>query len=133
LLDPEYSSFDVQIRHRDVAFARIDKLRLIADWDAALQNLRVCLANVPDRLNCGRCEKCVRTMTGLLAVNALHKTRAFVEKEVTPEMFDAFRINIRHREPFYAELLAPLENIGRTDLVELIKAKFKEAAPQSTS
>jgi hypothetical protein len=131
LLDPEYSSFDVQVRHRDVEYSRIEKLRLIADWDAALQNLRVCLANVPDRLNCGRCEKCVRTMTGLLAVHALHKTRAFVEKEVTPELFEAFRINIRHREPFYQEMLEPLKRIGRTDLVELIKAKFNEAPPKT--
>jgi hypothetical protein len=126
MLDPEYSSFDVQVRHRDVELSRIEKLRLIADWDVALQNLRVCLANVQDRLNCGRCEKCVRTMTGLLAVGALHKTRAFAENDVTPDLFDAFRINIRHREPFYEELLEPLKTIGRQDLVNLIEAKFHE-------
>jgi hypothetical protein len=130
MLDPEYSSFDVQIRHRDVELPRIAKLRLIADWDVALQNLRVCLANVPERLNCGRCEKCVRTMTGLLAIGALPKTRAFVEKEVTPEMFEAFRINIRHREPFYEELLEPLETIGRPDLATLIRTKLKEPPPE---
>ena len=129
MLDPEYSSFDVQVRHRDVALSRLQKLRLIADWDVALQNLRVCLANVPDRLNCGRCEKCVRTMTGLLAIGALGKTQAFAEKNVTPEMFDPFRINIRHREPFYEELLEPLKRIGRLDLTELIEVKLKEAPP----
>jgi hypothetical protein len=131
MLDPEYSSFDVQVRHRDAELSRLAKLRLIADWDVALQNLRVCLANVPDRLNCGRCEKCVRTMTGLLAIGALHKTRAFVDKAVTPELFEPFRINIRHREPFYEELLEPLKTIGRFDLVDLIQAKFQEAAQES--
>ena len=133
MLDPEYSSFDVQIRHRDVEFSRIDKLRLIADWDVALQNLRVCLANVPDRLNCGRCEKCVRTMTGLLAIQALQKTRAFAENTVTAELFDAFRINIRHREPFYEELLEPLKAIGRFDLADLIQTKFSEAQPDASA
>jgi hypothetical protein len=133
MLDPEYSSFDVQVRHRDAEWSRLDKLRLIAEWEVALHHLRVCLANVPDRLNCGRCEKCVRTMTGLLAIQALDKSRAFVEKQVTPEMFDAFRINIRHREPFYEELLEPLKAVGRQDLADLIQAKLKEPPPALTA
>lgn len=126
LLDPEYSSFDLRIRHRDVAVPRLDKLRIVADWDTAFQNFRVCLANVPDRLNCGRCEKCVRTMTALVAIGALHKTRAFVEDDVTPEMFDGFKITIRHREPFYLELLPLLRERGRDDLALTIERKLSE-------
>lgn len=126
LLDPSYSSADVQIRHCDVEMARLDKLRLIAQWPAAFHNLRVCLANVPDRLNCGRCEKCVRTMTGLVAIDALARTRAFVEDDVDPAWFDAFKITIRHREPFYRELLEPLRTRGRDDLAALIGAKLTE-------
>jgi hypothetical protein len=126
MLDPEYGSFDVRIRHRDVELSRIDKLRIVAQWPTAMDNMRVCLANVPDRLNCGRCEKCVRTMTGLVAIGALEDCGAFEEKDVTPEMFDAFRINIRHREPFYQELLEPLAARGRFDLVEVIRRKLDE-------
>ncbi|MFW5936961.1 MAG: hypothetical protein ACOCS6_02795 [Desulfosalsimonas sp.] len=124
MLDPEYGSFDLRIRHRDVAWSRLEKLKIVADWEPGFQNFRVCLANVEDRLNCGRCEKCVRTMTGLVAINALHRTRAFVEDDVTPEMFDAFKINIRHREPFYTELLPLLEKQGRSDLAEKIRKKL---------
>jgi hypothetical protein len=86
--------------------------------------MRVCLANVEDRLNCGRCEKCVRTMTGLVALDALQKTCAFVENDVTPDMFEAFEINIRHRAPFYVELLPLLKKQGRLDLVETITKKL---------
>ncbi len=129
MIDPEFSSFDLSLRHRDVEYTRIEKLRLIADWDVALQHFRVCLANVPDRLNCGRCEKCVRTMTGLVAVGALHKTRAFVEDDVAPELFDNFSITIRHRQPFYLELLDDLEKVGRQDLAAIIRRKLAEPPP----
>lgn len=126
MLDPEYSSFDMQIRHRDVELPRLEKLRIVADWPAAMENLRVCLANVPDKLNCGRCEKCVRTMTGLVAIGALTRCGAFAENDVVPDLFDAFRINIRHREPFYEELLEPLAAMGRHDLTAVIQKKLKE-------
>jgi len=126
LLDPAYGSAEVQIQHCDVELSRLDKLRLIAEWPAAFHNFRVCLANVPDRLNCGRCEKCVRTMTGLIALGVLQRTRAFMEDDVAPEWFDAFKITIRHREPFYRELLEPLRAQGRHDLAALIGAKLTE-------
>ncbi|HBF43129.1 MAG TPA: hypothetical protein DDW42_05765 [Desulfobacteraceae bacterium] len=123
MLDPEYSSFDMRIRHRDLAMSRLEKLRLVAGWDVALQNIRVCLANVQDRLNCGKCEKCVRTMLGLLAIGALDKTAAFVEDDVSPDLLSNFSITIRHREPFYRELLEPLKARGRDDLIRVIKEK----------
>jgi len=126
LLDHEYSSFDLHIRHRDASLTRLDKLKIVSAWESGLQNMRVCLANVEDRLNCGKCEKCVRTMTGLLALERLHKTSAFVEDDVTPEMFEGFKITIRHREPFYLELLPLLEKRGRRDLVQTIRDKLAQ-------
>lgn len=126
LLDPLYGSADLEIRHCDAELKRIDKLRIVADWPAAFDNFRVCLANVPDRLNCGRCEKCVRTMTGLVAIGRLADSRAFVENDVSPEMLDPFKITIRHREPFYFEMLEPLKTAGRTDLVAKIEKKLHD-------
>jgi len=124
MLDPEYSSFDMRIRLRDLSLSRMDKLRIVAGWDVALNNIRVCLANVPDRMNCGKCEKCVRTMLGLLAIGALDKAEAFVEDDVSPDLLSGFSITIRHREPFYRELLEPLKVCGRDDLVQVIKSKL---------
>ena len=121
LLDPAYSSYDLRIIHRDLALSRLEKLRIVADWDVAFQNFRVCLANVPDRLNCGKCEKCIRTMIELLAIAALDKTKAFVENDVTPELLAQFDITIRHRDSFYREMLSPLKKQGWDDLVNTIK------------
>jgi hypothetical protein len=121
LLDPEYSSYDLRIKLRDLSLSRLQKLRLVAEWDVAFQNLRVCLANVEDRLNCGKCEKCIRTMTELVALGALDKTRAFVENDVSPELLSSYNIMIRHRASFYQEMLPLLKERGRDDLVQTIK------------
>jgi len=126
LLDPEYSSFDTRISLLGLYLSRLEKLKLVADWDIAFQNFRVCLANTADRLNCGKCEKCVRTMTELVAIGALEKTQAFVENDVWPELFSGFKITIRHRETFYRELLPLLKERGRDDLVQTITRKLQD-------
>ncbi|MBC8247597.1 MAG: hypothetical protein H8E81_08420 [Deltaproteobacteria bacterium] len=125
LLDPAYSSYNLRIVHRDLALSRMEKLEIVASWEEAFQNLRVCLANVPDRLNCGRCEKCVRTMLELLSIDQLSNTRAFEENDVSPDRLSAFSIRIRDREPFYQELLPLLKERGRYDLVATIEDKLK--------
>jgi len=72
MLDPQYSSAAMRIVHADPVFTRLQKTRLVADWDAALQNLRVCTGWKEDPqtsvLNCGKCEKCLRTMTALVVL-----------------------------------------------------------------
>jgi hypothetical protein len=120
LLDPEFSSYNLKIRHRDLHLSRVEKLKIVADWDVAFQNFRVCLANVKGRLNCGKCEKCVRTMAGLVAIDKLHQTRAFVEDDLDPDLLSSFNIRIRVREPFYEELIPLLEKRGRDDLVDTL-------------
>ncbi len=126
LLDPEYSSYGLRLRHRDYEMSRLEKIRIVSDWDAAFQNFRVCLANVPDRLNCGKCEKCVRTMTELTALGVLHKTRAFVEDEVTQKDIEQFDITIRVRPPFYRPMIPLLRQQGRDDLADTIDRLLKK-------
>jgi len=124
LFDPEYSSYSLRVRHSHVELSRMAKLQIVSEWPAAFQNFRVCLANVPDRLNCGKCEKCIRTMLGLVGLGILDKTQAFAEDDVTADMLDPFEIVIRHRPPFYRELLEPLKHQGRDDLVAAIERKL---------
>ncbi len=124
LLDPLYSSTGMRIVHKDTHLSRMEKHRIVSQWDAAFQNFRVCLANTPDRLNCGVCEKCTRTRTELLAMGLLHKTRAFVEDDVTAEELLKYDITIRGRDIFYRDMLKPLAERGRTDLVDAIEKKL---------
>lgn len=126
LLDPNYSSSDLQIHHDSILLSRLDKTKIVADWDVALQNLRVC--NKKDliktgALNCGQCEKCIRTMTGLLALGKLDKTHTFPEVDVSENLLltKAYVKNPPYAESYYRELLAPLAAKGRHDLVRGIE------------
>jgi hypothetical protein len=129
LLDPHYSSYDLRIRHDGIALSRLTRTALIADWDVALQNLRVCnqfKRYRPGRLNCGRCEKCIRTMLALVALGKLDQTHSFPRQDIDEETV----ISIKHFTPdvilHYRELIAPLEKVGRSDLARAIKFKIAE-------
>jgi hypothetical protein len=125
LLDPNYSSCDLRIRHTDITLSRLDKTRLIAGWDIALQNIRVCGANWPGT-NCCKCEKCIRTMLALLAIGALDKARSFLRDDITVEMMSSIKIKRSSGENYsvednYLELIPLLKKVGRSDIVHEIQ------------
>lgn len=51
-----------QIVHDGAEFTRIDKIKELTNWTPAQQNLRVCWQGEELDKNCGKCEKCVRTI-----------------------------------------------------------------------
>ena len=77
LLDPLWSTDQLEVVHDGCEASRLQKCELIARHELALANLRVCWQNDESAYNCGRCEKCVRTMLGLLAVGALERCPSF--------------------------------------------------------
>lgn len=119
LVDPQYSSFDMRIHYDGVELSRIEKTRLVAEWEAGLQNLKVCPVQWPGK-NCGRCEKCLRTKLALLALGALERTSAFAEKDITEEEVRTIRAG-KNFHFYYRELLDPLRAAGRDDLVRGIE------------
>lgn len=128
LLDPNYGSTDLRISHDGLRYSRLEKAGLIAGWDTALENIRVCNENPPDVLNCGRCEKCVRTMLEFLAVGGLSRTSAFLAKDVSRELLEEVLDveQLRHCVNEYSELIAPLTQQGRPDLAKVIQDRFGE-------
>jgi len=56
------SSDAFQIIHDGAAFTRTEKVKAIAEWPEARQYLRVCWQGEQKDRNCGRCEKCIRTI-----------------------------------------------------------------------
>lgn len=66
-LDPHWSGSGLVVEHVGADFMRAAKLRLIAGSPLVRHHLRVCWENRDDRLNCSRCEKCVRTRVALCA------------------------------------------------------------------
>lgn len=126
LIDSHFSSSTLRIRHEDEALSRLAKIKLVAEWDVALKHLRVCNEKDSYRegnYNCGKCEKCVRTMTALLALGWLERVPTFKEKDVSKELLlKAAYLTDSYEESCYRELIAPLVQIGRYDLVNGINA-----------
>lgn len=126
LIDPNYSSTALRIRHEGILFSRLEKVGLLADWDVALQNLRVCTMNPPGLLNCGKCEKCIRSMTELLAVGKLASAGVFPQDDVSEEMLSSITITEAYQQHMYRELIDPLRGRDRLDLVGVIEKKLME-------
>lgn len=56
------SSQAFRVVHDGAEFNRIEKMRQLKAWPECLENLRVCWQGEEADKNCGRCEKCVRTI-----------------------------------------------------------------------
>lgn len=125
LLDPHYSSYTTRIEHNGVHLSRLDKVKLLSPELNSLDVLKVC--NTVERidgkmLNCGRCEKCIRTMLELLVAQALQGTSFFPIDNVSPEMVEQYVIpRSTHARACYQDLIEPLKAIGRSDLAEAVQ------------
>lgn len=122
LIDHHYSSCDLQIRHDGEELSRLEKTKLVADWDVALQKMKVCTRNKPNVLNCGRCEKCLRTKITLAALGKLDKAKAFKRADLSERIFlESVYIKDPYVESCYQDLIEPLTTRGHNDLVKGIK------------
>ncbi|WP_051326560.1 hypothetical protein [Aliagarivorans taiwanensis] len=77
LLDPLWSSEALEFVHDGSEATRVNKIGLIAGSEVAMRHLRVCYVNPGSLYNCGRCEKCLRTMINLQVHGALEKCQTF--------------------------------------------------------
>lgn len=132
LLDANYGSYALQIRHDGLNLTRLEKVRVVADWDVALQNLRVCTMNPATGLNCGVCEKCIRTMLELLAVGKLEQASSFSVRHVDPSRLEVLKINADYQVTWYRELLDPLASAGQDQITKIIRAKLTEYDKRQT-
>jgi hypothetical protein len=124
VLDPCYSSATVQVRHAGLHHTRLDRVRWVSEWPAALSSLRVCGHNPARSLNCGACEKCLRTMTQLVAVGKLGETDAFPVKDISAGMIRRQLLMHDYQLAPYKDALPLLMKRDRYDLVHAIRRKI---------
>jgi hypothetical protein len=129
-VDGLFSSQRLTIVHDGSRFSRLEKVRDLANWPAALAALRVCSANVADQPNCGRCEKCLRTRLELL-VAGVEETEAFGPSLTPIELWDeAVPEPIGDRAICYEDLLAPLRARGHDALCQTLEKKIADYKEQ---
>lgn len=123
-VDGLFSSQLLTIVHDGGRFSRLEKVRDLATWPTALAALRVCPANVGDGINCGRCEKCLRTRLELLAAG-VEETAAFGPSLTPIELWDeAVPTPSGHRAIMYQDLLPPLRARGLDALCHLLEQRI---------
>jgi hypothetical protein len=72
-----WGSEALEIVHDGCEASRPEKVASIASSDVALRWLSVCKKDRGDAINCGRCEKCARTMVSLYLAQALGRANTF--------------------------------------------------------
>jgi hypothetical protein len=121
LLDPLYGCSSMRIFHENGTMLRLQKLRVVAGWDVAMKNLLICSKWDRTELNCGRCEKCVRTMAELITLGKLESS-PFRGHSVSSEAVRSLTLTSAFGAFFWAELVSPLAAAGRNDLAQAAQA-----------
>jgi len=130
LLDPHYSSSGLEFRHEGAGYTRFEKVADLAQWKVARENLLVCFEGPlePGRLNCGECEKCLRTMTAFLAVGALDATSAFSGAAVTPEKLEKMPFGeLNFFDWLWRPMVEPLRRRGEHAIARVLERKLVAA------
>lgn len=104
-IDPLLSTETLEVVHDGADVTRVQKTAAIGGWPPTFGRLRVCVSYNPERPNCCRCEKCVRTMMTLDLLGLLDRHTSFP----IPLARSAVR-SCRYHHP--TDLLIPREILG---------------------
>lgn len=78
LLDSHWSTEVITFIHDGFDTSRVGKVvKVVGHSETALEYLRVCWKEEGGSYNCGKCNKCLRTMVNLYAANALNESKTF--------------------------------------------------------
>ena len=125
LLDHGYGSHSLRVWHELAQMGRLEKTRLIAGQPALVQGLNVCNKAEAGDINCGRCEKCVRTKLALETMPDLTALPEFVVSRTRPSDLKLVRIMDRGLEGEYKELVAPLRASGHANLANAVERAIR--------
>jgi hypothetical protein len=118
-LDALWSTEQVELAHDGFEATRLEKIRALTEVPAAMRWLRVCQAGGSD-YNCGRCEKCLRTMVELHILGALDRCRT-LPGELDPQVVSRAGLSPISR-PYWEESLRHLEQSGDASLAQAVRA-----------
>lgn len=118
------NSSAVHSRSPHVEYSRLQRLKLITCDSKARKNLRVCFKSNAKELNCGVCEKCVRTRLGLLLTNS-DPNQGFGGPPLSPELIATYDISSPTGMMEHEELFEGLKLQGHWQLATAEEALLK--------
>jgi hypothetical protein len=127
LTDHHMSTSLLRFIHDGPSYSRFEKLRLVASSPVALSSLRVCYKS-DTASNCGKCEKCLRTMIGLDILGVLGRSALF-----NPPHLDLDRVAHIYCPQtkegslrlYYDEMYEWAKKEGRNDLAEALSRSIR--------
>jgi hypothetical protein len=128
-LDGHWSTESTTFVHDGTEATRLEKvISQIARSPLALEHLRVCFANENGAYNCGRCDKCLRTMINLYVAGALGKSGTFPHRIDPGLVASVPTIPGPHGGIFQTENLRALRDQNRApELRRAIEASMRDA------
>jgi hypothetical protein len=123
-LDPLWSTETLEFVHAGAEANRGDKIAVIASSPLALRVLRVCWENPGGAYNCGRCEKCLRTMVLLDLHGVLDQTGQFPHRL---DVANIARLDLTGKSGWLG-ILARAKAEARPELVEAIETALVRSA-----
>lgn len=97
------SSGRFAVKYDSGGYTRTQKVKALSEWPAALNNLRVCWEGPKTGKNCGRCEKCIRTILNFRAIG-VEKPACF-ETDVTNEMIRSVKLTNKIQRSFMLDII----------------------------
>ncbi len=128
LLDPLYGTSALRFAHEGIGVSREEKAERVGRSDAGRRHLFTCTFPLPgdSLLNCGRCEKCLRTMMELLVAGALAGSEVFPRDIVAGAIRELPGVPpYRHLDYYWKPLAARARRVGRPDLAEAIDERLE--------
>ena len=130
LLDPLWGTETLNFGHDGLEADRLSKIRYLATAPVVLRNLRVCATGeLTDAYNCGRCEKCLRTMIGLHVAGVLDRC------DTLPNTFDLDLVRgiVCHNDVARASLAQLADALGDSPTDRSLSAALRDCLHRPTS
>jgi hypothetical protein len=126
LITPHWSTERLRFIQHGGGADRQDKINAISGFALALEHLRVCWENPGNLYNCGKCEKCLRTMLGLLISGGLDTCQTLPDQIPLSEL-EKIRIKNPTTIHIYQRLMDDLlSQDGSQDLSRKIAAVLSQ-------
>ncbi len=127
LIAPQFSTEALLVQPSEVAMSRVEKTALLCEWDIGRRYMQPChYVRIPEagRINCGRCEKCIRTMLALIGLGKLKEVSAFDEDDLPPARLFRMPVSTKNKAWLLRDTIPPLLKAGRPDLARAVRARL---------
>jgi hypothetical protein len=129
MVDHYYSTSTTRVIHDGSLFTRFQKAQLVSTSPVALSVIRVCWRSQSDH-NCGRCEKCLRTMIALDLCGVLDQAPTFAHAPLDLGLVKQIYCPKTRKgslQLYYTEMLQEARQRGRHDLADAIQTALRRS------